>query len=179
MSEQMNQGMTQLRARIDALGSSIDELRIEASRLESSASSRSALVLLERSAIQKSTKSTKDRADRGPDYMPLHQDTGSELAPEEPAGLVLKDPKASIADADHEADRPQAKVLEFPMPTDHASGGPPEPSRAFFVAGDVDRAGSDGLSPLTNVDAEVEAAFDKFFSAEVEPEPAQRWLLSE
>ena len=166
MSEQMNQGMTQLRARIDALGCSIDELRIEASRLESSASSRSALVLLERSALQKSAKAQAD------------QDTGSAPTPETPTGLALKDPEPTHAAAGPRADQPEAKVLEFPKPTEDAPAGPSEPARAFFVAGDVDN-GPDAVSPLTNVDEEVEAAFDKFFSAEVEPEPAQRWLLSD
>ncbi len=163
----MDQGMTQLRARIDALGCSIDELRIEASRLESSASSRSALVLLERSALQKSVKARTD------------EDTGSAPIPQTPAGLALKRPEPSHADAGPLADQPAAKVLEFPKPTEDAAAGPPEPARAFFVAGDVDRTTPDGVSPLTNIDEEVEAAFDKFFSAEVEPEPAQRWLLSE
>lgn len=176
MSEQMNQGMTQLRARIDALGSRIDELRSEASRLESSASSRGALVLLERSALQ---KSAKDRTDRCPTSVPLHEDTGSEPAPETPAGLAPKDSDATPAVGHRRADQPEGKVLEFPTPTEDAPVRPKEPATAFFVASDVDRAGAEGVSPLTNVDEEVEAAFDKFFSAEVEPEPAQRWLLND
>ena len=164
----MDQGMTQLRARIDALGCSIDELRIEASRLESSASSRSALVLLERSALEKSVKARAD------------EDTGSApTTPETPAGLALKHPEPRRPGAGPRADQGKAKVLEFPKSTEDAPAGPPGPARAFFVAGDVDRTRPDGVSPLTNIDEEVEAAFDKFFSAEVEPEPAQRWLLSE
>ena len=172
----MNQGMTQLRARIDALGSRIDELRSEASRLESSASRRGSLVLLERSALQ---KSANDRAGRGRNAVPLHQDTRSAPAPETPAGLALEASDATPAVGDRAADQPEGKVLEFPAPADDAPVRSKEPARAFFVASDVNRGGPDGVSPLTNVDEEVEAAFDKFFSAEVEPEPAQRWLLNE
>ena len=59
------------------------------------------------------------------------------------------------------------------------SGPVTGPAAVGLLLPDVDRAGAEGVSPLTNVDEEVEAAFDKFFSAEVEPEPAQRWLLND
>lgn len=100
-----------------------------------------------------------------------------------------------------------ATIIEFapravpePLPADvERAFGAPEPSTPAETGGTLETTGSveqarhgDGLAGIASSESTVlppdwdgagpdeeEDAFAKFFSAEVEPEPAQRWLLNE
>ncbi|MEM7285059.1 MAG: hypothetical protein AAF480_01800 [Actinomycetota bacterium] len=126
------------------------------------------------------------------------------VSPDHPAvgdhgGAVAPEP-------DHDQEGPGATVLEFTprslndpadAPAFGAPPAPPAPDPADEPAfGAVDesapapkRRAPDGLDAIASSEstdvppdwdnAADEAAFDKFFSSDVEPEPAQRWLLNE
>ena len=138
-----------VREQIDALGQAIDELRVEAQRLESSAQSRASLITLERAAIARLR------------VAPLE-----EVVAEQTPG-PLAQPLAAPAAATEVSTEPEPEPEPSPEPAAQEDAGP--------IRSDDPR--NEETSPLTEATENVEEAFEKFFSAEVEPEPARRWLL--
>ncbi len=171
-----------LRQQMLALDEAIDLARNEARRLEASAKSRASLIRLERAvtapavtvAVPAATESSATKPpvvvpEDAPAFGHVESVAVAKPAPK-PEPDVEQKPPASLQSASHLTVVKDTEEVSKPaVAKDEPAFG--EPIR--------DPNKPQESSPLTVVDDEVEAAFDKFFSAEVEPEPAQQWLLSD
>ena len=184
----------ELRRRIAGIGLAIAELREETGRLRASADGRyPAVALLDRPSTE-----NEAHADLETVTPSLPGPAGAVAAPDAPIETRLTEPAPPWRDAPVAVvDTPSVVHLEaVPAPPVSDAGAAaskltwvPEPERIITAApaspADEDSvmaasALEDGeLSLWGDEDDHDAAAFDAFFSAEIEPEPSQRWLLSD
>ncbi len=162
-------GLADVRLQISELGSAIVELRAEADRLLQSATARESAVFLRpiESARTPPQHAVSDAAPVWPRLDP-HE-------PQHGAGDSPATDSAFGAQATPPETGTDATVLEFaPRQASGESDSAVEPTYE-----DTARTPSQGMPADWNTAGDDDAAIEKFFSAEVEPEPAQRWLLND
>jgi len=161
----------ELRRRIAGIGLAIAELREETGRLRSSADDRyHAVAVLDRPPSVDDGPSNAHGAvseTSAPAVISAELTAPSEPAPPWHAAAAAGEPVGALTWI------PGPEVVPAPAITAEPSVvAPPVPA----VPTPAPRAVGEVWPELDEVD---EAAFEAFFSAEVDPEPAQRWLLSD
>ena len=164
-----------VRASMADLDVAIAALRHEAVRLRASADATGGLLLLERPV--EVDASTVD-AGVDPVVEVVERDTAAEAFPQEfgiaspaDAGASVLDLAAIDTDGSTEANQIDAAVA--------ADESGVQETDDDQLAAITAAASSRATLPWGDEDEAEGEAFDKFFSADVEPEPAQRWLLDD
>jgi len=174
-----------------ALDEAIDQARSEAKRLEDSVKARGSLIRLERAADVTPGAGvptlTREPSVSGKDLESAPSELAAASRRGEPVfGHVAEEPSATAKAPGTAQEAEVAPItaaggadLNVVQDIEEASQTAPAADESTFAGPIRDPKKPRESSPLTMVDADVEAAFDKFFSAEVEPDPAQQWLLSD
>lgn len=158
-----------VRLQISELDLAIVELRATADRLLQSAAARESPAFLE-PVEPGPTPPQHAVSDAAPVWPRL-----ATYEPQHGAGDSPADDGAFGAQAPLSETGTDATVLEFaPRQPVGESESTPEPTLEETVA-----TPNQGMPADWNTAGEDDAAIEKFFSAEVEPEPAQRWLLND